>query len=173
MALPVSLDDAKRQLRVLGDTRDAEIAEFITDAAGWVEEYTGHLLEPREITERFASFARLHLSGWPIVGGPITVKTLTGTGETIIDGAYLYAVSRPGSVLPATGTRWPRLLDGETIEVSYTAGYVDPADVPRNFRRAMLVLITAYDFDREGGEKMQAAEMTAKRLCRGKKRWTA
>ncbi|NVD43481.1 phage head-tail connector protein [Qipengyuania atrilutea] len=169
MALPVSLDDAKRQLKFTDASQDELVADYILDAASWVEEYTGHLLEPREITERFASFTRLRLSGWPIVGGPVAVKTLTSTGETVVDGAWLYAVSRPGSVLPASGTHWPRLLDGEMVEVSYTAGYADPADVPRNFRRAMLLLITAYETDREGGEVFQKAEATAKRLCRQKK----
>lgn len=67
-------------------------------------------------------------------------------------------------------TRWPRLPAGAQVKVEVTAGYLDPNEVPRNFVRAMLVLIAAYDADREGGEIFESAEETARRLCRSRKR---
>jgi hypothetical protein len=39
--------------------------------------------------------------------------------------------------------------------------------VPGNFRRAMLVLIAAYDADREGGDILAKADVAATRMCRG------
>lgn len=168
MALPVTLEEAKRQLRVIGDSRDDEINDFILDAAGWVEEYTGHVLEQREITERFASFDRLRLSGWPIVEGTVSVSV---SGAMFPDSRLNY-LSRPASVLPGVNAAWPQMIDGQIVEVTYSAGYASPEDVPRNIRRSMLILITGYDFDREGGEHMAAAEATAKRLCRTFKSWT-
>jgi hypothetical protein len=45
------------------------------------------------------------------------------------------------------------------------AGYEAGDAVPGNFRRAMLMLISAYDSDREGGEVFQKAEASARRLC--------
>ncbi|QQN73949.1 phage head-tail connector protein [Croceicoccus sp. YJ47] len=169
MALPVSLDEAKRQLRVIGDDENDTIADFIKDAAGWVEEYTGHLLEPREVRERFSSFERLQLRHWPISNETVIV---TVSGTVLADARLLSAV-RPARLLPAADAAWPRLNGGDVVEVTYIAGYSTPADVPRNFVRAMLVLIGGYDADREGGEVFQAAEETAKRLCRTKKAWVA
>ena len=166
MALPVTLDDAKRQLRVLGNVHDAEIEQFILDAAGWVEEYTGHLLEQREITERFSGFERVRLSAWPVNAGTVVVKA---SGLPVV-GARLHYVSRPATLYPALNTAWPRLYSGDMVEVTYSAGYADPADVPRNFRRAMLLLIAAYFDDRSGGEQTETAVARAKDLCRSKKR---
>ena len=168
MALPVTLDDAKRQLKIIGDDDDAEINDFILDAAGWVEGYTGHLLEQRQVTERFSSFERIRLGSWPI-----TAETVTVTHAGIaIAGARLSAVTRPAGLLPAVNGVWPVVSTGDVIEVTYSAGYADPASVPREIRRAMLILIAAYDADREGREIVQQAEKTARNLCRRLKSWS-
>lgn len=173
MALPVTLTEAKRQLRVTNDFENEFIEDAILDAADWIEDYTGHILEEREITETFSSFKRLRLSAWPIEPGDIAVSTVSGGTPSPVDGAWLYAVSRPASVLPALPNRWPGLSAGDFVTVTYTAGYASPDAVPRKMVRAMLVLITGYFEDRSGGEAFKDAEETAKRLCRSYKRWTA
>ena len=169
MALPVTLDMAKRQLRILSSDSDPEIEDAIKDAAAWVEDYTGHLLEAREITERFASFERVRLAAWPIAAEPVSVFH----SGVPISGARLASVTRPGTVLPALNTAWPRITTGDVVEVTYTAGYASADDVPRAFVRAMLVLVGGFFNDREGGEVFAAAEMTAKRLCRKRRVWQA
>ena len=126
------------------------------------------MLEQRGVTESFSSFDRLTLSAWPIVIDTVAV-TVSGAPLT---GVRLQYVSRPARLLPAVNACWPRLLSGDVVEVSYTAGYATPGDVPRKLVRAMLALIGAYHVDREGGEKVRSAEDTAKRLCRSFKRWT-
>lgn len=169
MTLPVSLDDAKRHLRIIGDDDNAEITGFISDAAEWVEDYTGHLLEQREVTEQFESFLDLRLRHWPITSDTVTVSA---AGSPVTGARLLYPI-RPGRILPAVDTYWPSLSTGDLIEVTYTAGYASPADVPRKFVRAMLVLISGFYEDREGGQIFCKAEETAKRLCRSKKAWAA
>ena len=54
---------------------------------------------------------------------------------------------------------------GTITTVTVRAGYESPDDVPRDLRRAMLVLIGAYDADREGGDILAKAEASARRLC--------
>ncbi|MBH9537522.1 head-tail connector protein [Novosphingopyxis sp. YJ-S2-01] len=168
MALPVTLEDAKKQLRVIGNDEDDTISGFIPDAAAWVEAYTGHLLEPREVVERFSGHD-LNLRYWPVAETGISVAV----GGVPIEGARLYQTVRPAAVLNPIGTAWPYLETGSVVEVTYTAGYASPDDVPRNMVRAMLILISAYDADREGGEIFQRAEATAKNLCRQFKAWRA
>lgn len=170
MTLPVSLEDAKRQLRVIGDHENEAIEGIIRDAAGWVETYTGHLLEQREVADRFSCFSRLSLSAWPIADVPIVVSVISD-GTTVVEGAWLDAIQRPARVLPALPGRWPTLATGDIIEVRYTAGYTSPDEVPRNFVRTMLLLIGAYFADREGGEVVQKAEASARRLCRSSRTW--
>ncbi len=167
MAIPVTIQDAKRQLRIeLGDTsQDEDIEGFVNDAAAWVEKYTGHILVARDVVEQFDSFDRLRLRAWPVkpdatVG--IGYAPLTGAATNLY-GSRIASSSRPASILPAVGSTWPASVNGVTVLVR--AGYEPTDTVPGNFRRAMLILISAYDSDREGGAVFQQAEASARRLC--------
>ena len=176
MALPVSLDEAKRQLRIIDNNdQDDEIAGFIVDAAGWVQDYTGHILEARDVTEVFRGYGPVALRAWPISAGAVPAGSYAdASGAAIpIAGARLSATNRPALVSPAAGTIFGVRDDAQTVSVTVRAGYENPADVPRNFVRAMLILIGAFDDDREGGETFQRAEATAKALCRKQKAWRA
>lgn len=174
MALPVSIEDARRQLRLEpdDDSRDDEINGFITDAAGWVEEYTGQLLTGQEVTEQFHGFQPVCLKAWPIAPDATPgVAYLGADGAPIaITGARLDVSRRPARVRPGTGMFWPFRDSAQPFTVTITAGYADPAKIPRNMKRAMLILISAYDSDREGGDLFLKAEETAKGLCRGNRR---
>lgn len=167
MAIPVTIEDARRQIQ-LGeddDSQDADLLQFIDDAAAWVEDYTGHILVARDVVEKFESFDRLRLRAWPIkpdadVG--IGYDPASGAAMNLY-GARIVSSSRPAAILPAIGTRWPGCARGVTVLVR--AGYEPSDPVPGNFRRAMLILISAYDSDREGGAIFQPAEASARRLC--------
>ncbi len=174
MTLPVSLDEAKAQLRVDGNDQDAEILDFIRDAAAWVEDYTGHIIEARDVTEQFRGFGAVTLQAWPIsaVAAPGVAYT-DATGSPIaLTGARLDLSRRPARVLPASGHFWPFCSADQLFTVTIRAGYESAADVPRNLCRAMLLLIYAYDADREGGDVLAKAEAAARRLCKGFKRNT-
>ena len=168
MAVPVSLEDAKRQLRQGGEALDAErlaeVTGFITDAAAWVEGYTGQLLVAADVEEQFRVPGRaLLLRSWPIKAA--AVPAFASDGPTTIAGARLDVTSRPARIVPARGTCWPLTSADQVLTVTIRAGYEPSDTVPGNIRRAMLVLISAYDQDREGGDVFQAAEATARRLC--------
>lgn len=171
MAVPVSLPDARRQLKMEADdsSRDTELQGFISDAAAWVERYTGLLLTDREVTEQFrtpGSFVSLR--AWPIC--PTALLTATydaGNGPIAIPGVRLDLTSQRARVRPAVGSCWPLTRCDQILSVSVRAGYQEGDFVPGNLRRAMLVLIGAYDADREGGSVFQAAEASARKLCSG------
>lgn len=167
MPIPVTLFEAKDQLQIGRNDwdRDSEIEGFINDAAAWVEEYTGHILEARDVVEQFESFDRLRLKAWPIKPtAVIGIGYTPGRGTpTNLYGARLASSNRPAVVLPAVGTRWPVGASGVTVLVR--AGYEEDDIVPRNLRRAMLVLISGYDADREGGDIFSKAEASARSLC--------
>lgn len=171
MAIPVSLKDAARHLRYedgeeLSPGRQTEIEDFITDAATWVERYTGHILVEREIVEPFYGPAPARLRAWPIKQG----ATAT-IGYTDDDGSEVTLLPRPIDILsrparfnPPRGVP-PFAGPARPYTVTVTAGYAEGDKVPGNFRRAMLVLIAAYDADREGGDLFKKAEATARSLC--------
>ncbi|HEX8555773.1 MAG TPA: phage head-tail connector protein [Sphingomonas sp.] len=167
MAIPVTLEDAKAQLRVeIDDTeRDGEITRFIEDAAGWVERYTGHILIARDVTEQFRGFGGVKLRAWPVkpTAVPAVAYLDTGVPASII-GARLDVTRRPARVLPP-GHFYPFRDAQQLFTVTIRAGYEDGDVIPTNLRRAMLVLISGYDADREGGDAFQLAEATARKLC--------
>ena len=168
MAIPVSLEDAKHQLRIeIDDTsRDDELLGWIADAAGWVERYTGHTLEAVEVVETLvgANGRWPALQSWP-VADPIALSV----GDAPHVAGIINPGRRPAQIAPLAGLR----LDGKTFTATVRAGYPDAASVPRNFRRAMLILIAAYDDDREGGDAFAKAEAAAKSLCRSFRRGAA
>lgn len=170
MAVPVSLDDAKRQLKIELDdvSQDEEIQGFIDDAAAWIEEYTGHILEARDVTAHFGSFFDISFREWPIAADAVpTVTYPSADGAASVTGVRAIVSRRPVRVLPWNGTRWPTVAADIGATVTIRAGYEDGDTVPGVFRRVMLILISAYDDDREGGDAFRKAEETAHALCRG------
>lgn len=169
MAVPVSLEDARRQLRLASDdtSQDDELTTFIADAAAWVEGYTGHVLVARDVTETFAGFDEVAFRAWPIASDAVPVLTYAAGASVAVPITAVRAriARRPVRVVPWIGSSWPRVTP-DSVTVTIRAGYEDGATVPGEIRRAMLILIAAYDADREGGELFQKAEATARRICR-------
>jgi uncharacterized phiE125 gp8 family phage protein len=173
MAIPVTIEDARRQIRLADDddSQDADLHQFIADAAAWVEDYTGHILVARDVTETFRGFGAVGLRAWPIAPDAVPgVAYVDATGAPVaIVGARIDATGRPVRVLPPAGPFYTFRDARQVFTVTIRAGYEDGDTVPGNFRRAMLILISAYDSDREGGEVFQKAEAAARRLCGSKR----
>lgn len=167
MTVPVTLADARRQLRLEADdtTQDVEIGQFIADAVGWVEAYTGHLMVARDVTRMFDGFGAIAFREWPVASGAVaTVTYADATGYAVPVTAVRVAIDRrPVRVIPWAGTSWPA-VKADAVTVTVRAGYEDGAVVPAPFRRAILMLVAAYDADREGGEMFAKAEATARQL---------
>lgn len=173
MALPITLDEAKAQLRVDGNDQDSEIEDLIRDAAAWVEDYTGQILEPRDVIEHFSGFRPVTLRAWPIdPAATATVEYVVEDEPATLVGAKLDASKRPARISPTVGAFWPFVDPRQTFTVAIRGGYENPDDVPRGICRAMLVMIAAFDADREGGETFVKAEKAAKSLCRRYKRYS-
>jgi len=169
MPLPVSMEEARRQLQLAAndDTRDDEIAGFIADAAAWVEGFTGHILDQREVTEHVSGFKPVELRAWPIAADALPGVAYSAADGTpiAVPGARLDITRRPARVSPGSGLFWPFRDSAQRFTVTVTAGYASAGAVPRDFKRAMLILIAAYDADREGGDVFEKAEKAAKRIC--------
>lgn len=169
MAVPVSLDDAKRQLKIELDdiSQDDEIIGFINAAVAWVEDYTGHVLVSRDVSAVFSDFGTISFREWPIAAtvNP-DVTYVNANGETVvIVGVRMNVSRRPARAVPSVGGRWPSVPPGTVISATVRAGYGDNDRVPGIFRQAMLIMIAAYDADREGGKIFREADEAARTLC--------
>lgn len=169
MPIPVSLDDAKRQLKIEIDdaSQDDEIRGFIDDAAAWIEKLTGHVLVAREVVATFDAFDGVSFREWPIARTAVPTVSYEGSAGQAVPVVGVRAVlsRRPVRIAAAIGGRWPLLPTGSAITATIRAGYEDGDEVPPIFRRAILLLVAAYDADREGGDIVRKAEEAAKDLC--------
>lgn len=172
MAEPISLVEAKKHLRVDASGDDTLIQDKIVAAREWVEEFTGLVLTRRSVTESLKRFDdQINLRAWPIAADePITITYRDSGGiDRPVAGATVRAASRPGALFPAAGTHWPSNCAAGSIEVRFTAGFATPESIPQMLKQAMLVMLTGFYEDREGGALFAAAERSARGLCRAKR----
>ena len=156
---PVSLQEAKDHLRVVGDAEDPHIAGLIVAARELVESRARRSLVTRTL--------EVDLDGWP--DGPIVlprpplvaVERIAYAGESgavsILDpGSYRARAGTPGRVLRAGDAAWPALGEAEpAVTVRYRAGYGGPEDVRATTRLAIKLLVGHWFEHREA-----AAEAT-------------
>lgn len=171
MGEPINIEEARAQIRMDGDTsRDADLARYIRDAREWVENYTGQTLIAGDVEETFRTPGRtVALRAWPIAAGAIATVTYVDSDgvEQLVD-AHFNASRRPALVYPVGA--WPLNRSDQQLRVTVRAGYETADAIPGNMRRAMLLLIAAYDADREGGDLFEKTEIRAKSLCRSFRR---
>ncbi|QQV76524.1 phage gp6-like head-tail connector protein [Sphingomonas aliaeris] len=168
MALIGLLPRVRRQLRIEPEdnSRDDELKDWVADAVAWVERETGHILEERDVTEQFRGFGPVTLKAWPIKADAVPAVAYIGADDTPVSATGRLDISgRPARVLPPSGSFWPFVDSEQLFSVTIRAGYGDEDDIPGNLKRAMLMLITAYDQDREGGDLFKKSEATARKQC--------
>lgn len=152
MTEPVSLEEAKAQLRITDDaSEDDLITALIVAAREHVEGYTGLVLAQRQIIQTLGSFGgRIDLHAWPIISvDSIEYRDASGTAQEIAtDGWYLATGRRPARLSPAIGTIWPTTsLLPDAVTITMTAGYAEAAAVPQSIKQAMLLLVQI-DYER-------------------------
>lgn len=153
---PVSLDEAKAQLRVDGSDDDTFISGLIAAAREHVEQTARRAL----ITQTW----HLSLDGWPscdeielpkpplqsvtslIYKDSVGAQTTLPTANYIVD-----SDSQPGRVVLAYGQSWPSgtLYPANPIQVTYVAGYGAASDVPAWAKQAMKLIIGHWYENRE------------------------
>lgn len=153
---PLSVADAKRQLRIEAEDTDQDdhIASLCAAAHRHIERDLGYpiLRQTRET----------HLSCFP--GGPIwlgggdslTVLQLryanaAGAVQVMPASAYAVdAVSQIAKVYPAPASPWPATAAvPSAVVVEWQAGWETPADVPDDLLHAMKLLVGHWDQNRE------------------------
>ena len=154
---PVTVDEAKRQARIVDQHSDDVIASYIRTA--------------REEAESALNFGiltqtwRLDLSAWaeriPLpmayqLQSITNVKYYDGDGtlQTLSTSTYTTdAVSRPAAVVRASNYAWPTLqadrLTGK-IQITYVVGWTTAAAVPERIKQGMKMFVTYLDADRDG-----------------------
>ncbi len=141
--LAVSLDRAKKNLRIAGDRQDDIVEDWLAGVIRHAESYTGRSLMKQEWCATLDSFpAAIKLRHPPILQvSSVRFIDVDGVWQTLAPADYLVdTASEPGFVVPAPGKAFPATQGRiNTVEVRYFAGYGETADAtPRDIRLYLL-----------------------------------
>ena len=155
-AEPVSLIEAKAHLRVDGDDEDALITLQISAVREQVELEVRRSLMTQTLAVRLAEWPyadRLTLPQPPLQSVThIKYTDDDGTLQTMAASDYIvYAEPEPGHVMLKASTNWPSadLQPGESIVITYVAGYGGATAVPARYKQAILLWLGHWYENRE------------------------
>lgn len=146
---PVTLTEAKAQLRVDWTDEDTQISSYILAAREYCEGFQNRAL----ITQTW----ELWIDAWPCkdrfnVPLPLLQSVTSikyyGTDDTEYTLAtteyFVDPVSQPGRIVLAYGKSWPSttLRPANGVVVKFVAGYGLAVAVPQKVKQAMLLLVT-------------------------------
>ena len=169
---PISLEEAKAQMRVTHSDEDGVILGFIAAARETGEEYLG-----RAIPE---STWVLALSDWadevplPMAAPVQSITSVeyyneSGTLTTLSSTYYaLDSIRRPAYLMKAPNQVWPALQsDRRTwrVKVTYVAGWASAAVVPERIRQGIRLYLAHLDLNRDGSEASAALARKAAEAC--------
>lgn len=141
-ASPITLDEAKRQLRVTGASDDALIQGLLDAAMAQAEAYCGIRIGPAEVTvacDDFADLARIPVAPLREITSISYVDVAGVTQEVEADVYEEHLAGLSPSVSLSFGERWPPYRAGSRITLVAEAGY---ETVPANIRAAVLLMLT-------------------------------
>jgi uncharacterized phiE125 gp8 family phage protein len=138
--LPVSLDDAKRQIGLLDDHHDLLLIQFVEAAARYVENYTQSRLVTQEL--RFVGEAFGPIPVYPLQSIDAFVYDNPEGAETAMTEYHLDTSGLWPRIAPESGL-WPALAPGKpgSVRITATVGYGGPDDVPADIRMAILLRV--------------------------------
>lgn len=155
-AEPVSLIEAKLHLRVDGDDDNTLIALQISAVREQVELEARRSLMTQTLAVRLAEWPtgdRLWLPQPPLQSVThIKYTDDDGALQTMAASDYIvYTDPEPGHVVLTASTNWPAadLQPGESIVITYVAGYGAATAVPARYKQAMLLLLGHWYENRE------------------------
>jgi uncharacterized phiE125 gp8 family phage protein len=143
---PITLDEAKLNLRVVCDADDDLITALIVAARRWCEQYENRAYITQTITAKTFWLPSEIILPLPLLQlvTSITYIDTAGDEQTLSSDLYDVDVYRePGRVTKAYGESYPSLRgDINGVTIIYKAGYGDTAaDVPQETRQAIQLFV--------------------------------
>jgi uncharacterized phiE125 gp8 family phage protein len=169
---PVSLTDAKAQLRFSSFGMDAAIGAQVAAARTWVEEYTHRALLTQTWRLDASGFADRIWLPRASPGQSVVVKYYSTAGvlTTLATSVYrLQSASSPAHIELIDGQSWPDVaLRADAVQITYVCGWETADDVPASLKHAILML-TSHFFENSAavitGAIAVAVPMSAESLC--------
>lgn len=151
---PITLDEAKAQLRFTSDAEDSIISSLIVAARDLCESETGRALMPQTWESSHCGFWNgMCLNRAPVASiASIKYTDANGTEQTLADTEYMLdnASDAFARVVLAPNKSWPPSYFGiNTVRIRYLAGYANADAVPQALKQWMLLQISNWFRNRE------------------------
>jgi uncharacterized phiE125 gp8 family phage protein len=167
---PVTLDEAKDHLRVVGTDDNNYINGLLLAATDWAEKFQNRTFVQRARTMELDEFKTIICPPYPplVSVTSIVYVDTNGTNQTL--SATYYRVntgSEPGRITEAYGYYWPLIRDVTgAVTIIYEAGYGKAAKVPDDVKAAIKLIVGHLYEHREAVSEVTLNEvpMTAKSL---------
>ena len=146
----ITLDEAKRFLRVTGVSDDTLISELINHAQGIIDGYLGRTLESATYTETFVVMKNDSIPNlFFLTYRPVTAVTSVKQNGTELN-SNQYTVYASQGVLVVEGLPAPT----DEIEITYTAGYTT---IPEDIKFVTKSLVAKmYAMSKSGGVEVSS-----------------
>lgn len=167
-SLPVTLDQAKRQVEVASDdaSHDAYIESLIQVAVDQFETDCDHCLVSRKYFVNMGKWPRIiELPKRPVLSVDLIQYYDDGNSLQTLSTSVYSANLASRSIELKNDQVWPSAKDRwNSIRVEYTCGYANIAAIPAAAKHAILMLV-GYYFGQNRGDNDRASDMAAyKRL---------
>lgn len=158
---PVTISEAREQLRIDDTNEDMLLASLIGAARQAFEEHTGCQLMPAVWQQQMSAWpagGRIRLGRWPVLSvGAITYRDTLGLEQTLPVSAY-HVISQTdggGEIVRAEHAVWPATAARpDAVSISFTAGH---ALLPPLYRRIVLMLVGVLYRHREADAELDLA----------------
>jgi len=143
--LPVTLQEAKNHLRVIGSDDDAYILALISAATNIAEAFQNRTYMQRQRVYKLDEFPAMVNLPYPPVTMVNAIQYVDANGQTQTLSSAKYQVDLDSGfarVMPAYGESWPTIRSVlGAVSISYTAGYEKVDDVPAEIKQAILLIV--------------------------------
>lgn len=157
IALAVTLDDAKRHLRIDFDVEDMYIRALVETAVEWLEVSVGRTLITtnwKVVGQSWPCYRLIELKFAPLQSitsvkyydADDVLQTLDANKYRIVLDDFIQ-----GGLELKAGETWPALANRyDAVQIEYVAGYGDlPSDIPNAARQCVLLLVAHWYLNRE------------------------
>lgn len=148
--LPLTVDDLRFDLRLVGTTQDADIEGYIADATGRLDGKDGTLGRAlveqswELLLDRFPCASEIPIPLPPLRSvTSITYVDTDGATQTLATTVYAVdTASEPGVVSLKYGQTWPSTLcQRNAVTIAFTCGYGLSDDVPDPLKSAIKLMV--------------------------------
>ena len=156
---PVTLAEAKAQLRVTDDNSNTDITAMIKAARRAVENYIGQILIQQTWDwSQDDSSDPVTIPLYPLVSATPYVTDLSDVEAAESSDIYVVDTAhRPGRVFLKSGSSWTVTRGISGFRVRFAVGWGStPADIPQDFKSAILAIV-AFLFEHRGDDSVNKA----------------